>query len=260
MITTVFLPCHDPNGNVLLRFLECLPHLKGLFHSAYLSLSLPTRTTQSELSRQLLDEPFFTPYFPQNLPISSETVGEQFRLFYTWAVEQMTPDTLVHLAFPDRLAYALLSEYRTDFEKDIRRLRSVDTPLIFQRSEKAWETHPANYRQLEIAVTRAGEWLLGKSLDFAWCHLVVQAGVLKGALARTRQWDWSFVAELVLLLGPGVKTQSVDWLAWEDPFILDKDPDILRQTRQDDLAETRFRMTYVASMLELLAKYEEVQS
>src|SRR6185369_12610676 len=115
-------------------------------------------------------------------------------------------------------------------------------PLIFQRSEAAWETHPRNYRELEQIVTRVGELLFNRSLDFAWCHLVVQAAQLQAILPHIKNHDLSMVAEMVLLLKDEIQTQSVDWLAWEDPFICDRDPRQLKQEREQSSAETQKRL------------------
>ena len=37
------------------------------------------------------------------------------------------------------------------------------------------------------------------------------------------------VTEMILLLQSDIKTKEVDWLAWEDPFVLARDPEELKQ-------------------------------
>lgn len=245
---------HDPGGETLLALLKCTPTLKKLFQTTCLSLTIPTLTAQPELCNFFQEDEYFQVFIPQHIPVGNRTVGEQFRSLYAWSLERLPADVLVHLAFPDRVAFALLTDHADAFELTVTSLEADDTPLIFHRSEAAWKTHPATYRKLEQMVSTAGEMLLGKWLDFAWAHIAVQAGRLSQALNRTRRDDWSFVAELVLRLEPGVKTLDVDWLAWEDPFILGVDAERLRQERENDPAETRFRMSYVAGMLELLSE------
>jgi hypothetical protein len=126
--------------------------------------------------------------------------------------------------------------------------------LIFTRSEAAWKTHPANYWELEQMMTRVGEMLFHQSLDFAWCHLVVQAGQLQQILPPPNHWDLSMMAELVLRLKDNIQTRAVDWLAWEDPFIYGVEPEQLKQEREQSLAEVRKRLAYVVPMLQRLTQ------
>jgi len=46
----------------------------------------------------------------------------------------------------------------------------------------------------------------------------------------------------------------VDWLAWEDPFILERDADKLKQEREHSLVETQKRLKYVLPMIETLTR------
>lgn len=252
--SAIFLACHDLGGEVLRALRMCTPALKELFQGTLLSLTPPTLEAHPVLCQSFQEDDYFQVFIPRQMLIGNQTVGEQFRSFYTWCLQRVPPDMLVHLAFPDRVAFALLTDHAPAFIQAVTSLQVEETPLIYHRSATAWQTHPTNYRVLEDMVTRAGEMLLGKCLDFAWAHIAVQAARLSEALPKTRQNDWSFVAELVLRLEPGLKTRNVDWLAWEDPFILGLDAECLRQEREDDPEETRFRMSYVASMLQLLSK------
>ncbi len=60
------------------------------------------------------------------------------------------------------------------------------------------------------------------------------------------------VAEMVLPLIGETRTQEVDWLAWEDPFILSRDPQQLKEEREHSQQEMRKRLAYVIPMLQLL--------
>jgi hypothetical protein len=247
--SSVCLPVHDQDGRVLGRLLECAPQLPGLFQSAFLSLTPATLAAHPGLVERLCENCYFQVFTPQ----APEEVGAHFHTFYSWAVAQIPPGSLVHLAFPDRLAFALLTEHTSDFRREITSLRLADTPLIYERSERAWQTHPANYRELEAMVVRAGELLDGRRIDYAWCHMVVECSRLQSALRQTSQHNWAFVSELLLRLGPGVKTKSVDWLAWEDAFILGVEAEALKRQRENNPKETRKRMAYVGQMLQFLA-------
>ena len=57
----------------------------------------------------------------------------------------------------DRIAFALQSSHQAGFIQDIQQVMPEDTPLIFQRSEAAWATHPSNYHQLEQMVMQVGQ-------------------------------------------------------------------------------------------------------
>jgi hypothetical protein len=250
--SSVFLPVHDRDGQVLARLVECAPQLPELFNRVFLSLTPATLEAHPGPVTRLCENGYFQVFTPQG----PAEVGAHFHAFYSWAVAQVPPGSLVHLAFPDRLAFALLTEYAPEFRREIANLILEDTPLIYERSEQAWQTHPANYRELEAMVVRAGELLDGRRIDYAWCHMVVESCRLQEALKLTRQRNWAFVSELVLTLGPGVRTKEVDWLAWEDGFILGVEEGALKRQRENDPQETRKRMAYVGQMIQFLGTAE----
>jgi hypothetical protein len=99
--------------------------------------------------QQLQADDFFT-IFSLDRDIQ---VGERFAYLYQRASEISPADQLIHLCFLDRLSFALEGKYRDLFLRDVDSLSVSDVPLIFQRSELAWETHPQNYRDLEGIVT-----------------------------------------------------------------------------------------------------------
>ena len=169
------------------------------------------------------------------------------------AAAAYSSDTLLHLCFVDRLAFILQSEHCQQFTNDMLAARYDESPLIFHRSEMAWATHPANYRAAEQMVTTAGQLLFGRTLDFAWCHLVLQADALGAIISRTRRSDMSMVAEIVVqAMGQAIRSKDVDWLAWEDPFLAGRDACQLKHEREESLKETRKRLAYVIPMLQIL--------
>jgi len=127
-------------------------------------------------------------------------IGEHFAYVYMNAAQAADPDEVIHLAYIDRLSFALQGKYRERFLLDVYSLRPENLPLIFLRSTAAWRTHPLNYYEIESFVSTIGRILFGKSLDYAWCHLVVQAKQLKGIMPLVRNHDLSMVAEMILLL------------------------------------------------------------
>jgi len=109
-----------------------------------------------------------------------------------------------------------------------------------------------DYRELEGMVTTVGRHLFGSELDYAWCHLAVQAGRLREIIPLVRNPDLSMVAEMIFYLQKEICTRDVDWLAWEDPFILRRDGAELKHERENDLQETQKRLSYVVPMIETL--------
>jgi hypothetical protein len=250
----IVLPLPDPEGIFLPRLEYITSLLKTTFSQAIVNLPPSTRRSQPEVIRRLEADPFFMCVeFPES------PVGEHFRALYTFASHACPPAQVLHLCYIDRLAFALQTDYRLSFLADVRAVTAERTPLIFHRSPGAWESHPRNYRDIEGMVTRVGELLFHKTIDFAWCHLAVQAGQLAEVLPRTRQTDLSMVAEIALEMLDQAHIQEVDWLAWEDPFILNRDPQTLKTERENDPAETRKRLAYSLPMMLLLHQYSNRQ-
>ena len=144
MKPTLAFPYSDPDGTMFHHLQVILPDLKSHFERAYFCASLST-LQRVEHMRQLQADDFFTIF-----PVEREMqIGELFAYLYYRTAEAATPEQIIHLCYPDRLAFALEGEFRDVFLADINSLSTSDMPLIFQRSQLAWETHPQNYRELE---------------------------------------------------------------------------------------------------------------
>jgi len=248
-------PFNDPDGTMFHHLQAVLPELKRHFERAYICPPLSTLQHLDHIQRLQADH-FFT-IFPVNREMQ---IGEHFAYLYQRAAEDAPPDQMIHLCYLDRLAFALEGKYRDLFLSDIDSLSIHDMPLIFQRSQSAWETHPQNYRELEGIVTTIGRNLFGRELDYAWCHIVICAGQLREIMPRVRNPDLSMVAEMIFYLQDEIQTRDVDWLAWEDPFILSRDPAELKRERENSLAETKKRLNYVLPMIQTLTGLSEVES
>jgi len=226
-----------------------LPDLKEYFERAYICPPLSTWKNTDDM-QQLQTDDFFTIF-----RIDREMqIGEHFVYLYQRAAETAPAGQIVHLCYLDRLAFALEGEYREVFLADVAALSDQDGPLIYQRSQKAWDTHPQNYRELEGIVTTVGCNLFGRELDYAWCHLAATAGQLREIMPLVKNLDLSVVAEMIFYLQDRIQTRDVDWLSWEDPFILSREPSELKRERENSLAETRKRLTYVLPMLDILTR------
>jgi hypothetical protein len=243
----IVIPLHDPQGIFHPHLEQITPLLKTTFAQAIVNIPPTTRRAHPGFVHKFEADPFF-----ECVEFAESPVGEHFRELYTFAARICPSEQVLHLCYIDRLAFALQTQYRQSFLAAMQAVTPEQTPLIFLRSSTAWDTHPRNYRDLESMVTRVGEWLFHKTIDFAWCHMAVQAGLLAEVLPQTRQSDISMVTEIVLGLIEQVKTQEVDWLAWEDPFILNCNPQTLKTERENDPSETHKRLTYIIPMMQLL--------
>ncbi|MGE5463532.1 MAG: hypothetical protein ACM3PS_09260 [Syntrophothermus sp.] len=252
MKPVVAFPYNDPDGTLFPHLQAILPDLKAHFERAYIS---PPPSTQKhrENMRQLHADDFFTIFLTDR----ELQIGEDFHDLYQRTAEMAAPDQIIHLAFLDRLSFALQGEYRNAILTDIDALTSADVPVIFQRSESAWATHPRNYRALEGIVTVVGNNLFGRELDYAWCHIAVTAKQLRQILPKVRNPDLSMVAEMIFYLQDDIQTRAVDWLAWEDPFIVGRDAAELKQERENSLEETNKRLRYVLPMIETLTRLSQ---
>lgn len=242
-------PYSDPDGTMFHHLEAILPDLKRYFERAYICPPLST-LQQIEHIRQLQADDFFTIF-----PVDREMqIGEHFAYLYQRTAEAAHPQQIIHLCYLDRTAFALEAEYKDAFLADIEPLSTDDVPVIFQRSQVAWETHPHNYRELERIVTTVGHNLFGRELDYAWCHIAVRAGQLRDIMPLVKNLDLSMVAEMIFYMQDDIKTRDVDWLAWEDPFICGRDDNELKHERESSLAETNKRLKYVLPMIETLTR------
>ena len=251
MLPAIVLPFYDPDSRYFNHLQAILPDLKANFSRAYISLPATSASLQPENTQILLSDDFFKCY-----PLESEApMGEHFGFLYRQTAQDAAPGQILHLCYIDRLAFALRTAYRETFLTDIASLQPEHLPLIYQRSTLAWSTHPKNYFELESFVTRLGETLFGKTLDYGWCHIVVQAGELRNVMSQVNHPGLTIVAEMILRLQHHIHTRDVDWLAWEDPFILGRDPAELKNERENSLIETQKRLSYCLPMAEILAQF-----
>jgi len=242
-------PYNDPDGTMLPHLQAVLPDLKKHFECAYIAPPLSTLEWLQQKNLIITDD-FFTVFHVNEV----KPIGSHFAFLYQHTAETAHPDQIIHLCYLDRVSFALEGNYRESFLADVDSLTDNDLPLIFQRSQYAWETHPQNYHMLEGTVTKIGRNLFGRELDYAWCHLVVQAKQLREIMPLVKTPDLSMVAEMIFYMQDKIQTRDVDWLAWEDPFIFNRDAAELKREREQSLPETNKRLNYVLPMIETLTR------
>ena len=253
MLPSVVFPLHDPEGLIFPHLEIILPLLKQAFAQAVVGITPSTRQQCAEQTRALEQDNFY-----RLLPAPQAPVGVQFSHLYTQAARLSSPEQVLHLGFVDRLAFILQTRHRAQFLADIRQVSLEDTPLLFCRSEAAWRSHPQNYFVIEQFATQAGLHLFGRALDFAWCHLAICAGQLAEIMPRITAQDLSMLAEMVLCLGDKIKIKDVDWLEWEDPFLLSRDTLEFKSERENSVAETQKRLAYIIPTLQALLRHSQI--
>ncbi len=250
LLPSLVFPYHDPNGQLLPHLNAILSDLKAHFGRAYVCPPLSTRQNTLVMA-QLEADPFFT-IFPVDRQLK---IGEHFKHLYLNATLAAEPDEILHLAYVDRLAFALEGNHREQFLADVDSLTLKNLPLIFQRTPAAWATHPQNYARLEAFVTQIGENLFGKTLDYAWCHLVASAAELREVMPKVTHSGLSMVAEMVLQMQHHIQTRDVNWLAWEDPFMYQRDPIELKTEHEKNVDVYEGRLSYCLPMVDALTKF-----
>ena len=252
-MSSLVFPFHDPS-NIETKFLkQILPILKENFDNAIVSVTPKTVVANPESVDFLQQDSFFV----VNINPEGSLIGDHFVTGYKNAVEHSKQDQILHLCNSDRITFALIN-YKETFLND---LNNVDTPTLFLRSEKAWSTHPKNYHAAESMATEVGKVLFDKVLDFTWCHLSLTAEQLRKILHSLTARDFVVTSQLVFSLKEIIKTKSVDWLSWEDPFIFGKDPYKYKLERENDPAELEKRMGYVLPEIKyLFEEYRKLKS
>ena len=167
------------------------------------------------------------------------------------ALAKSEEDEIIHICTPDRLALAIL-KHKSEFLKDMEDERKEEKPILYERSDFAWSTHPKNYWAIESMATALGKILYGKELDFFWCDFAARAGILKKIAEKVKTPDFRILAELIFPIKDELVIKKVDWLEWEDPFVLGREPAGFKKEREESAEEGQKRMKYVMATIEWL--------
>ncbi len=233
-------PLHDPTGLVFEHIHQITPELKQLFSRIYLGLSTATAERQKAHIARIQSESFFEVNFnqPDTLP------GDHYLAGYHFAINQNPGDHIFHMCDLDRVAFSLNTEHRQAFIADVQWSTEIakSQPVLFQRSDRAWQTYPENYRQIEHLIIKVGEMLFDEYYEFAWSYMVMRTDQLAAILPALQSHDFGILIEIILALRNRLEKKKVDWLSWEDPYIMDRNPDELRHERENSQEETDKRL------------------
>jgi hypothetical protein len=222
-------PYYDPGGRYNHAFHRHLQTLQSAFDAVCVSVASPTRKGNAGFVRYLeaqgcgvFDNP------------AGATIGDQSREALRLALARAQAGQPIFFGFLDRILFALETEWRWQFLQDLTVYRTAEF-LVFERSQASWDTHPANYREIEQMISRIFELFSGRSIELMPCALLLSYDAASSILSQSSSPSCEVWAEWMLLAmknGIPVTTRKVDWLAWEHPHWQGIDPAELKRCRE----------------------------
>ena len=232
MILTI--PYYDPTGKYNRAFQHQLETLESVFDEICLSVVPPTGKDNTDFIHNLRQEGCVVFDNEPNLPI-----GDHSRNALRLAIEQAQAQRSIFFGFLDRMLFDLETSWRTSFLQDIERYQAASY-MIFERSQFAWSTHPRNYREMEQMVSQTCELLYGKFIELSAGAFILSPSTASTILSQSTSSSYEIWGEWILLAMKNnipITTKRVDWLAWEDPYWEQVEPDILKRTRETSREE-----------------------
>ena len=156
----VAMPIHDIDGVLTEEILERVSILKMIFRKAVVSITPATEEKNPDLVKKLKKHSFFKVILNKK----GTRFGDHYLAAFKGAVKTAQKGEIVHFCNQDRLIF-IIDNYLDIFKKDLKSKKTT----IFQRSDKAWQSHPINYQAIESMATDLGFKLFGKKFDFFWC-------------------------------------------------------------------------------------------
>jgi hypothetical protein len=249
MILTV--PYHDPDGRFNAVFEQRLDDLYAAFEGICLSITPQTEASNGDFVHYLQERGCRIMSHP-----SGSTIGDHLRGAMRLAVRYAHDGQAILYGFLDRLLFALDTEWRDPCLQDLRTYQDRAC-VIFDRSPSAWDSHPANYREMEEMVSRAGEWLYGEYLELGLCALLLSRASADVIAQQSVSPLVAALGEWILIAMANdipITTVKVDWLAWEDPFWEGIAPHVLKEQREHSPQETRKRITMMSPFMLLMTE------
>ena len=241
----VAMPIHDVDGELTEKILERSLILKMIFRKAVVSITPVTEEKNPDLVKKLKKNTFFEVILNKE----GTHFGDHYLAAFKGAVKTAKKGEIIHFCNQDRLIF-IIDNYLDTFKKDLKGKKTT----IFQRSDKAWQSHPINYRATESMATDLGFKLFGKKFDFFWCSFSMSKENLAktNSLVKDYRDDYLICAEMILLNFKKITIKEVDWLAWEDPYIFHKDADKFKKEKESDEKEGEKRLAYVIPTIKYL--------
>lgn len=240
-------PHHDPKGIYNPLLLERAVDLKAIFSQVCFGVTPETFLCNSSGLNLLKKEGFS--FFVNSDPSS---IGDHFRSALSLAVESDSSSS-IFFGFIDRVLFSLSVHHRSEFIESMQ--KDFNQFTCYHRTDEAWLTHPKNYRQIEQATNQMVSILTGDIYEMGMCGLMIPLEYAKLALSNSIESDFSVLPEWILTLllnQKKPKIKPVNWTSWEDPFILNEDPQSLKKERENDINEYKRRFDMNIKFIELL--------
>jgi hypothetical protein len=228
-------PYYDPGGKYNQAFQRQLAALKSSFDGICISVVPPTSRDNAAFV-QYLEEQGCSVYSSAPNTLHGLHSREALRL----ALEHAQAQQSIFFGFLDRILFALETGWGTSFLQDLRTYQATKF-VLFERSHAAWNTHPANFREIEQMVSRMFEFLHGQFIELMPCAFILSYPVASVILSQSVSASTDVWGEWVLLAMKNqipITTQKVDWLAWKDPYWEHVEPDTLKHSRETGRDET----------------------
>jgi len=240
---------HDPTGKFNNYIKNSLSKLQEIFTHICISTTPPTIEKNGEFLN-FLEKSGCIVYKNE----IDSNIGDHYRNSLKTACD-IDGNNKIFFGFIDRILFALNNGYSTQFIEDIN--NSATDMVLFERSEKAWQTHPVNYRNIEQTVNKLGSFLVGKEVELATCGFSTYSNIAKKILEQSKADSYSAGAEWILiafLLGFKPTIKKVDWLSWEDPYIENIPLEQLKSMKETDKYEFIKRLEMNIPFIDLLVQ------
>lgn len=242
-------PYHDPKGIYNDLFIRSISLIKKTFKTICVSVTEPTILNNAKMLAILEKEGF---HIFKNTKDSN--IGDHYRNALKTAAN-LSRDNKIYFGFIDRTLFALNTNFCSEFLKNIN--ENFSEMVLLERSKKAWETHPKNYREIEQITNRLASYVIGKEVELGTCGFLIRSNVAKKILEESFAESYSAAAEWILLaylfkISPIIK--KTDWLSWEDPFIENVDAKELKIQRENQKGENQKRLGMNIPFINLLAQ------
>jgi hypothetical protein len=244
-------PHHDPDGRFNEPFSRLLDDIMAAFDQVCIGVSPSTAEHNGAFVRHLGERGCGLAYNGPGSP-----PGDHFRSALRLAALRAQCAECIFYGMIDRVLYAMDTHWKQTFLHDLA--AHQDRPfVIYDRTPTAWDTHPANYREIEHMVSRAGKWLYGEYLELGLCAITLGAEVAQDIVEQSVGRSFEVLGEFVLLAIANdipIAIKAVDWLPWEDPYWEGIDPQVFRRIREESRDETAKRINMMAPFMLMLAE------
>ncbi len=244
-------PYHDPEGKYNEVFKKNFQTLKRTFSQIFISVT-PLTYIKNRVFIDLLSAEGFIVYENK----TDSHIGDHFRNALLLSQKNVRNDEKIFFSFIDRVLYILESQRAKDFLNDLNFAENGKL-IIYERSAKAWFTHPGNYRTIEKFANIQLKLLSGVDIEMNFCAIVLAKDAAEKILNDSQANGWEIPGEwmlLALMNSIQLATKKVDWLSWEDPFWEKVHAIVLKKEREQSQEETIKRIKTNLPFLELLVE------